>query len=259
MRILDFLGELLGQAPMRLVGFAKHADQMPPYFGQARSAAASLRDAFAEVGKAFEAAKPGTKVIFNFAASGPLLQQIAQGAPVDVFASADQETMDRAAAQGLIAKETRITFASNMLVLVVPASAAASPHSLKELTADAYKRIAVGNPASVPAGRYAREAIDAAGVSDALKDKFIFGDSVRQVLTYVGRAEVDAGFVYRTDALIDKAHVRIALEAPTKAPVTYPIAQILASKKAAFAREFIAFVSTPPAQSILAGYGFSKP
>jgi molybdate transport system substrate-binding protein len=223
------------------------------------SAAASLRDAFAEIGKAFEASKPGTKVVFNFAASGPLLQQIAQGAPVDVFASADQETVDRAATQGLIAKETRVTFAANALVLVIPASAAAVPGSLKDLTTDAYKRIAVGNPATVPAGRYAREATDAAGISNALKDKFIFGDSVRQVLTYVGRAEVDAGFVYRTDAMTDRERVRIALEVPTKTPVTYPIVQVLASKQAGLAREFIAFVSTSPAQSILARYGFQKP
>jgi molybdate transport system substrate-binding protein len=223
------------------------------------SAAASLRDAFTEVGRAFEASKPGTKVIFNFAASGPLLQQIAQGAPVDAFASADQETLDRAAAQGLIAKETRVTFASNALVLVVPAGIVASPRSLKDLTTDGYRRIAVGNPATVPAGRYAREATDAAGVSDALKGKFIFGESVRQVLTYVGRAEVDAGIVYRSDAMTDKARVRIALEVPTKTPVSYPIVQVLASKQTGLARAFIAFVSTPPAQSILASYGFRKP
>ncbi len=222
------------------------------------SAAASLREAFSEVGKAFEASRPGTKVIFNFAASGPLLQQIAQGAPVDVFASADQETMDRAAAQGLIAKDTRVTFASNGLVLVVPASAARTPGSLKDLATDVYKRIAVGNPATVPAGRYAREAADAAGVSKALKDKLIFGDNVRQVLTYVGRAEVDAGFVYRTDAMIDRGRVRIVLEVPTKKLVNYPIVQILASKQAGLSREFIAFVTAPPAQSILARYGFQK-
>jgi molybdate transport system substrate-binding protein len=223
------------------------------------STAASLTDAFKEIGKAFEAAKPGAKVVFNFGASGPLLQQIAQGAPVDVFASADQETMDRAAAQALIAKDSRITFASNLLVLVVPAGAVAIPHSLKDLTADAYKRIAIGNPASVPAGRYAREATDAAGVSDALKDKFIFADTVRQVLTYVGRAEVDAGFVYRTDALIEKERVKIVLELPTKTPVTYPIAQILAAKQGALAREFIDYLRTPPAQAVLARYGFQKP
>jgi molybdate transport system substrate-binding protein len=223
------------------------------------SAAASLTDAFKEVGKAFEAARPGTKVVFNFAASGPLLQQIAQGAPVDVFASADQETMDRAAAQSLIATGSRVTFAANVLVLAVPASASTSPKSLQDLTGSGYKRIAVGNPATVPAGRYAREATDAAGVTDALKDKFIYADNVRQVLAYVARGEVDAGFAYRTDALTDRERVKIALELPTKTSVTYPIAQVAASKQPALAREFIAFVATPLSQAVLARYGFVQP
>jgi molybdate transport system substrate-binding protein len=223
------------------------------------SAAASLSDAFKEIGRTFEAAKPGAKVVFNFTASGPLLQQIAHGAPVDVFASADQETMDRAAAQALIVRDTRVTIASNLLVLAVPISAAAIPKSLKDLTGDAYRRIAIGNPTSVPAGRYAREALDAAGMTDALQDKLIFGDSVRQVLAYVARGEVDAGFAYRTDALIDKERVKIALELPTKTPVTYPIAQVSAAKQPNLAREFIAYVRTPPAQAALVRFGFLKP
>ncbi|MCG3186116.1 MAG: Molybdate-binding protein ModA [Rhodocyclaceae bacterium] len=223
------------------------------------SAAASLADAFREIGRAFEATRPGAKLVFNFAASGPLLQQIAQGAPVDVFATADQETMDRAAARSLIASDSRAVFAANRVVLVVPAGASATPTSLRDLRNAAYKRVAVGNPASVPAGRYAREAIDAAGLSEALKDRLILADSVRQVLVYVGRAEVDAGFVYRTDALVDRERVRVALELPTRTPVTYPVAQVAASARPALARAFIAFLATPLAQAVLARHGFAKP
>jgi molybdate transport system substrate-binding protein len=223
------------------------------------SAAASLTDAFKEIGRAFEATKPGTKLVFNFAASGPLLQQIAQGAPVDVFATADQETMDRAQSQSLIAADSRVTFASNALVLVVPVAATAVPKALTDLAAPAYRRIATGNPASAPVGRYAREALGAAGLGDALKDKLIYADSVRQVLAYVARAEVDAGFIYRTDAMVDAGKVRFALELPTKTPVTYPIAAVGASTQPARAREFIAYVRSAPAQAVLARFGFAKP
>ncbi|MBI5920780.1 MAG: molybdate ABC transporter substrate-binding protein [Betaproteobacteria bacterium] len=223
------------------------------------SAAASLTDAFREIGKAFEAGKPGTRIIFNFGASGPLLQQIAQGAPVDVFASADQETKDRAAAKALIVADSRMVFANNQLVLAIPAGAALVPIFLNDLTASGYRRIAIGSPASVPAGRYAREATDAAGLTEALQDRFIYADSVRQVLAYVARAEVDAGFVYRTDALIDKERVKIALELPTRTPVSYPVAQVATTKRPALSREFIAYLRTAPAQAVLTRFGFRKP
>jgi molybdate transport system substrate-binding protein len=223
------------------------------------SAAASLSDAFREIGRAFEATKPATNVVFNFAASGPLLQQIAQGAPVDVFATADQETMNRAQSQALIAADSRATFASNALVLVVPAAATAVPKALADLGAPAYRRIATGNPASVPVGRYAGEALDAAGLGEVLKGRLIYADSVRQVLAYVARAEVDAGFTYRTDAMIDAGKVRVALELPTRTPVTYPIAAVSASRQPALAREFIAYVRSVPAQAVLARFGFLKP
>jgi molybdate transport system substrate-binding protein len=117
----------------------------------------------------------------------------------------------------------------------------------------------MGNPAFVPAGRYAREAIDAAGTTDNLKHKIIYADTVRQVLAYVARAEVDAGFAYRTDALVEMERVKIALELPTKTPVTYPIGQVSTAKQPALAREFIAYLRTLPAQAVLTRYGFQRP
>lgn len=223
------------------------------------SAAASLTNAFQAVGQAYEKAHPGAKVTFNFAASGPLLAQIQQGAPVDVFASADQETMDRAAKANLLAEGTRADFARNTLVLIVPASAAASPAKLSDLSNAAYKRISTGTPSSVPVGRYTMASVQEAGLTAALEPKWIYGESVRQVLNYVARAEVDAGFVYRTDALIERDKTRIALTVPTTTPVSYPIAQIAASKNAAAGKDFIAFVRSAPGQQILDGFGFSKP
>ncbi|RYF83301.1 MAG: molybdate ABC transporter substrate-binding protein [Comamonadaceae bacterium] len=223
------------------------------------SAAASLTNAFVSVGKAFEQAHPGRKVTFNFAASGALLAQIQQGAPVDVFASADQSTMDKAVAAQLIAAGSRADFVRNELVLIVPAQRAQTPTRLQDLQGDAYKRIAAGTAASVPVGRYTLNVIEQAGLATALQPKWIYGESVRQVLDYVAREEVDAGFVYRTDAIHRKQETRIAFAVPTQTPVSYPIAQVAASKQAATAQAFIAFVRGAEGQKILQGFGFSPP
>jgi len=221
------------------------------------SAAASLTDAFKAMAPRFEASRPGVTLRFNFAASGVLLQQIAQGAPVDVFASADQETMNRAAGQKLIAADTRRDFASNSLVLVTPPSG--SVKGLGDLVLADVRRIAVGKPASVPVGRYTQEALEHAQLWTALNPKFVFADNVRQVLDYVSRGEVEAGFVYRTDAELLKDKVRIALTVGGHAPVTYPAAVVVDSKQAAVARDFVAFLGGAEAQAILARYGFGKP
>lgn len=223
------------------------------------SAAASLTNAFQSIGAAFEKACPGARVTFNFAASGPLLAQIRQGAPVDVFASADQDTMDRAAREALLAAGTRADFARNSLVLIVPASATRTPGALADLAGPGYARIATGTPASVPAGRYAAQAVQQAGLGAALASRWIQGESVRQVLNYVARGEVDAGFVYRTDALIERDKTRIALTVPTATPVSYPIARVAGGRDDALADAFIAFVRGADGQRILEGFGFSRP
>jgi molybdate transport system substrate-binding protein len=248
-----WLGKASLLAALSLGAVALHAQEVVV------SAAASLTNAFQAVGQAFEKTRPGTKVTFNFAASGPLLAQIQQGAPVDVFASADQETMDRAAKANLLAEGTRADFARNTLVLIVPATATAVPQKLSDLSGDAYKRISTGTPSSVPVGRYTMASVQQAGLSAALEPKWIYGESVRQVLNYVARGEVDAGFVYRTDALIEKDKTRIALTVPTRTPVSYPIAQIATSKNAALGKDFVAFVRSDAGQQILDGFGFSKP
>ena len=222
------------------------------------SAAASLTNAFKDIGAEFEKTQPGTKVSFNFAASGPLLQQIDAGAPVDVFASADQDTLDKAADKKLINPATRRNFASNHLVLVQPRSAAPIA-GVADLKAGTVKRIGIGNPASVPVGRYTRDVLQADGLWDALADKFILADSVRQVLDYVARGEVDAGFVYATDASVAQDKVSVVTVVATQKPVRYPIAVVAASKQPARAAEFITFVASPAGQAILEKYGFAKP
>lgn len=223
------------------------------------SAAASLTDAFKALGPRFEATRPGASVRFNFAASGVLLQQIQQGAPVDVFASADQETMDRAVAQKLVDPATRRDFAANTLVLIEPLQGGAGVKSLQDLSGAGVKRIAVGKLATVPAGRYTRQSLDGANLWSTLEPKFVHADNVRQVLDYVARGEVEAGFVYRTDAASMSDKVRIALTAGGHTPVTYPAAVVAESRQQALARDFAAFLSSDAARQILDRYGFARP
>ncbi len=223
------------------------------------SAAASLTNAFKDMGQAYEKQYPDARVRFNFAASGPLLQQIAKGAPVDVFASADQETMDRAQQQGLLQAGTRQDFARNTLVLVVPRDSRVPLRQLGDLRRADVKRIALGNPDSVPVGRYSKQAMEAAGQWTALQPKVINTQSVRQSLDYVARGEVDAGFVYATDAAIMPDKVRVQFTVPTTKPVSYPIATINSSTQQVEAKRFVRYVQSPAGQAVLQRYGFSKP
>jgi len=223
------------------------------------SAAASLSNAFREIGSAFEAAHPGTQVQFNFAASGALLQQIAQGAPVDVFASADPETMDQAERRQLVRAGSRVDFAANTLVVIVPRDAAATPKTLADLVAPAYRHVAIGVPASVPIGRYTQAALEKAQLWAPIAAKMIGAQTVRQALDYVARGEVEAGFVYGTDAVLMADRVRVAFTVPTETPVRYPIAVVAASAHAADAQRFAAYVLAPPAQATLRRLGFAKP
>lgn len=221
------------------------------------SAAASLTNALRDIAPLFEAAHPGTKLQLNFGASGALLAQIIKGAPVDVFVSADQETMDQAQAQGLVKPAQRRDVVSNTLVVIVPAAAASVPKSLADLTTQA--RIAIGLPASVPVGRYTKGVLEQASLWAAIEPRMIGAHTVRQALDYVARAEVDAGFVYATDAALMPGKVKVAFTVPTPRPVLYPVATLATAPNAAGGQKFVDFLFTPPAQAVLATYGFGKP
>ena len=223
------------------------------------SAAASLTNAFREIATAFEAAHPGVKVQLNFGASGALLQQIAKGAPVDVFASADEATMDAAQAQGLMMADQRRNFARNSLVVVVPAGSTLKVDALSDLASPAVKRVGIGVPASVPVGRYTQSVLEAAGLWRTVEAKMVGAQSVRQALDYVARGEVDAAFVYATDAALMPDRVRAALWVPTKQPVLYPAAPVKGSANAALARQFVDFLLSDPAQVALGHFGFGEP
>ena len=223
------------------------------------SAAASLTNAFRDLAPLFESAHPGTQVQLNFAASGPLLQQIIKGAPVDVFASADAESMDQAQARGLVQAGQRRNFAANRLVVVVPAASTLRPQALADLAGPAFQRVAIGLPASVPVGRYTQAVLQAAGLWQLIEPRMIGAQNVRQALDYVARAEVDAAFVYATDAALMPDKVRVVLAVPTPQPILYPVAALAASPQRQLAQRFVDFLGAPAAQAVLARHGFGKP
>lgn len=158
------------------------------------SAASSLKDVFVELGKEYEKTHP-VKIVFNFAASGQLKAQIKTGAPVDAFASASPVDMDGLQKSKLILEESRKDFAKNELVLIQNYKSKFFVKTLADLSLGKIQRIALGNPQSVPAGRYTKEYLDSEKSFELLKSKMIFGENVRQVLDYVQLGEVEAGFV----------------------------------------------------------------
>lgn len=223
------------------------------------SAAISLKNAFEEIGNLYELNHPGTKVRFNFGASGNLARQIAGGAPVDVFASAAQKDMNQLAEQGFILPGTRSDFAKNSIVLIAPKGS--SLKSFQDLRKTAAKRIAAGNPKTVPAGRYAAEVFGYYELLPAITNKLVYAENVRQVLDYVVRGEVDAGVVYATDAAVKSTEVALIAKAPDKShkPVLYPVAAIKGTKNETAARTFINMVRSKEGSTILSKYGFQIP
>lgn len=223
------------------------------------SAAASLRDAFQEIGRLYEG-RTRKRVRFNFGASGALQRQIEEAAPVDVFASAGAQQMDALAGKSLIDRETRRDFARNELVIVTPQTSAPHINSFPDLDLTAVRRIAVGNPRTVPAGQYAGQAFDRLGLAAKLQPKLILAEDVRQVLDYVARGEVDAGVVYQTDARAAGSSVRVAATAPESShePILYPIAVIRESRDKEAARAFVELVTGAEGQGILTRYGFGN-
>lgn len=221
------------------------------------SAAASLTDSFKEIGQAYEAKNPGVTVRFNFAATGSLLQQIEQGAPVDVFASADQKFMDKAEKGSSILTASRADFVGNSLVLITPVSMT-GVKGVADLQSVQVQKISMGNPESVAAGRYARAALENLGVWGEIAPKCVMGISVKQALEYVMRGEVEAGIVFGTDAVLAKKRVRVVAEIPTVTPIVYPVAVVAGSVKKDAALAFVHYLRGAEAQAIFAGYGFKE-
>jgi len=222
------------------------------------SAAASLTNALQDIGKAFTKANPQTAVRFNFGSSGQLQQQIEQGAPVDVFASASPKEMDALQKEGYILAGTRVDFAGNRLVLIAPRNSRLK--GWDDLRLPGVQRIALSNPSFVPSGRYAQQTLTKRGLWAVVRPKAVLGDNVRQTLAYVANGDADAGVVFATDARIAPQDVRVVAEAlPGKdhVPIVYPAAVVAEAPDKAAARRFVLFLQSPVAQHILSHYGFT--
>lgn len=220
------------------------------------SAAASLAMPMEEIKTIYEQENPQIKLVYNIGSSGSLQQQIEQGAPVDIFFSAAARQMNALAEKNLIISTTRRDLLKNQIVLITPKNLTLV-NSFEDLMKPEVQTIAIGEPESVPAGKYAAEALTFYKILDQVSDKLIYGNSVTQVLTYVDLGNVDAGMVYSTDAKT-KEKVRVVATASPEShtPIVYPIAVIKNSKNQQLAQEFIQFLASNPAQEIFTKYGF---
>ncbi len=221
-------------------------------------AAASLTDALQEIARSYEPAS-GDRLLFNFAGSSTLLRQIKEGAPADVFFPADEEKMDTLAKAGLVAAGTRRSLLSNTLVIVVNATAGAAVSSPAGLAGPAVHRLALAEPHTVPAGIYARAWLEKNGLWNKISDRIVATENVRACLAAVESGNVDAGIVYKTDALISK-NVKVVWEVPAAdgPAISYPVAAVTGAgaKNGPAARRFLAWLGTPAARVVFAKYGF---
>ncbi len=249
-----FLGILL--LALAAVGMLPDSEQEPDVITV--SAAASLTEAFTDIASHFEEKNPGTNVSLNFAGSGNLRMQIEGGAPIDVFASADESQMDILSNEILIDNSSREDFAQNSLVLIVPASSTLNITGLKDLADPQIEKISIGNPDTAPAGKYSRLALTETDLWNRLEKKMVLAEDVKQVLVYVERGEVDAGFVYMTDAKTSQpGTIKIVASVPVSTPVNYPIAVVSSSEHKEEAQEFLDFVTGEEGQKILKEHGFT--
>ena len=220
------------------------------------AAAASLSDVLQEIGSAYRANHAHT-LRFTFGSSSTLARQIEEGAPADLFFSADTVQIDRLEKRGLLEPRTRANLVSNQLVIVVPVDSRIVITSAKDLLKSEVKRIALAEPSSVPVGVYSSKYLQQQGLWDRIKVKVIPVLDVRAALASVQSGNVDAGFVYRTDAALS-TKVRVAYKVPRDdAPaITYPAAIIRASKEKQIARDFLNFVTSPYGRETFIKYGF---
>ena len=220
------------------------------------SAAASLKDALNEIIAGFAKEHPDVKVLTNYGASGALAKQVGQGAPADIFISANQKWLDFLVKEGKADAATAGVLAGN--TLVVAGRKTVTVKGMEDLKGLA--RIAIGSPKSVPAGEYAAQALQKAGIYDELETakKLVMAKDVRQALLYADRGEADVAFVYRTDALLaQQAVVIFEVPADLYEPVTYPMAMTTAGAAKAESKEFYAYLAGAQAQGILKKYGFT--
>ncbi len=223
------------------------------------AAAASLKNAYEEeLIPMFEEQNPGVTVVGTYDSSGKLQTQIEGGLEADVFMSAAVKQMNSLDEEGLIDSQTIVNLLENKIVLIVPESGGEGMEAFEDI--EKAEAIALGDPASVPAGQYAQEALTSLGIWDKIQDKVSFGSNVTEVLNQVAAASADAGIVYATDAASMSDQVKVIAEAPEgslKEAVIYPVAVVKTTAHQEEAEAFVEFLQTEEAMAVFQSYGFS--
>ena len=210
-----------------------------------------------ELEKEFKNINPDVKLTVNLGSSGSLMQQIQEGAPCDLFISAGAKQMDTLVEDGTVEKDAVKTLLTNDLVLV--AAKGEKVDSLDALKTDDVEKIAIGDPESVPAGKYAKEVLDNTKLYDNVKDKLVLAKDVKEVLSWVQKGNADVGFVYLSDATgVDDVDVVLTTDADSHSEIAYPVAVLKDSKQAKVAQQFEDFLLSDTAQNILEKHGFNK-
>lgn len=221
------------------------------------SAASSMKDVLTKIQRNYEKANPEIKLYFNFGASGALQQQISQGAEVDLFLSAAKKEFNQLEKDGILDFDYSSNLVGNKLVLVQPKNSSKANLDFKDLANGSVEKISIGTPESVPAGMYAQELLNRLDIWSKVNSKIIFTKDVRQVLTYVETGNVDAGIVYRTDALVSKKVIVTSTAAPgMHQPIIYPVGVLKESKQKKEAIAFYEYLKSKEAQAIFEEFGF---
>lgn len=222
------------------------------------SAAASLKEVIADLENAYKQIDDNVTLVVNYGSSGSLQQQIEQGAPCDLFISAGQKQMNTLKDKGLLVDDTTKNLVENSLVLV--AAKGVEINSFDDLKNYTIKHIAVGEPDSVPAGKYADEVLVNTGIKDSISDKLVFAKDVKEVLAWVASGNADVGFVYLSDALSNNnvSIVENVPEVDEHSPITYPVSVIKDSDNIDKAKKFEDFLFTDEAQKIFEKYGYKS-
>ncbi|MDZ5456828.1 molybdate ABC transporter substrate-binding protein [Azohydromonas lata] len=219
----------------------------------------SLGDAMKAVALEFTASHGGVSVSFLAGASGALLEQLGHDTTADVLVVGDVQTLELGEQRRLLVPAVLNVFASNALVLVVPMSAGLPVQRLSDLARPEVMRIAMGRPTSVPAGRYAREAINAQRLWSSLQRKVVIVESVHEVLDLVASSDADAGLVFATDVAAAAGRVRVVQTLPLGTPIHHAAAVVAGSRNPALAREFVAYLRSEPARVVFRQFGFGVP
>ncbi|ALX49550.1 molybdate ABC transporter substrate-binding protein [Lentibacillus amyloliquefaciens] len=223
------------------------------------AAASSLSDTLSELKREFESENPDITLTLNYGSSGKLAQQIKSGAPVDLFLSADQYWMDELEEANRIVSDSRTDFIQNRLAVISTQGTSYSVNTLSDLTTLNTEQITLGDPATVPAGKYAEQALRESGIMGDLKDKFVYTANAQQTLTYVESGNTEIGIVYGSDLeRSELVNELLAIDDSLHDPIHYPAAVIESSQVKDESNKFIQFLQSDRAQAILESHGFSS-